>query len=119
MTEEHKNKIRAGVAKRMAEKAKLAEKVGLAPVKPCPEPAKPPAPGITPRQRFTAWMATNQGKDASDPRFPSDYGRMRVELEDRLFMAFTAGGNPDAGIPVTVTPEPVAPATEDPDPDFS
>lgn len=52
-----------------------------------------PAPfvSVTPHQSFCSWLRTPKGMDCTDPRFPSDYSRMCVELEDRLRAAFEAG----------------------------
>lgn len=60
------------------------------PVVVAPEPPRAPV-DPAPRQAFLAWLRTNIGRSACDPRMSSDPVRMGAELDDRLFLAFQAG----------------------------
>lgn len=51
------------------------------------------SPLLTAHQLFVMWMRTNKGRDAADPRLPTDFTRLCTELEDRLRIAFEAGLN--------------------------
>lgn len=67
-------------------------------VKPEPEPvvAVEPkveeAPTIPVREplTFAQWLLTNEGKDCSDPRLPTDRVRLAADLIDRLQKAWNA-----------------------------
>lgn len=60
------------------------------PVVVAPEPPRAPV-DPAPRQAFLAWLRTNTGRSACDPRMSSDPVRMGAELDDRLWLAFQAG----------------------------
>ena len=65
------------------------------PVPPKPIPVVEPTPPVivnpAPRRAFMAWLRGKDGRDASDTRMSTDAVRFGAELEDRLFIAFTAG----------------------------
>jgi hypothetical protein len=53
-----------------------------------PPPRERPAPPRT----FLQWLDSPEGRDCANPRLPTDYTRLSVELEDRLRRAYEAGG---------------------------
>jgi hypothetical protein len=56
-------------------------------------PAQEPTPLVTKERRtFRQWLDSPEGRDCANPRLPTDYTRLSVELEDRLRRAFEAGG---------------------------
>jgi len=55
--------------------------------------AQEPTPLVTKERRtFRQWLDSPDGRDCANPRLPSDYTRLSVELEDRLRRAYEAGG---------------------------
>jgi|GEM_PF-3957795 len=48
-------------------------------------------PTLDPHQAFCAWMQSPEGMDATDPRLPTDFGRVCARLEDNARAAFQAG----------------------------
>ena len=46
---------------------------------------------VDPAAAFSAWLASPQGLDCTDPRCPSDPLRKRADMETRLKLAFIAG----------------------------
>ena len=56
-------------------------------------PAQETPPLVTKERRtFRQWLDSPEGRDCANPRLPTDYTRLSVELEDRLRRAFEAGG---------------------------
>ncbi len=47
--------------------------------------------GTDAHQSFAAWLKTPAGIDATDPRLPTDFGRICTTLEDNARSAFLAG----------------------------
>ena len=109
MTEEHKQKIRDGLARKRAALLQEAATDNIGPSNPPKELELHSSPPVTnaagvptihvtaspagANESFADWLRTKDGLDASDPRVPQDRIRFAIHLEDMLRRAYLAGFN--------------------------